>query len=165
MRAPLATTVLQVGSRFMLVWGIVNTFPSATGSSPAYTTMLLAWSITEIIRYSYFVANLVMGSSEVPEFLTWLRYNTFFVLYPVGILSECWLVWLAVAPARREYGEPAGWLLGGVLGVYVPGKYCSRFEENRRGFSEVADADSCNRKLYAVHAYDGAEAEGYAGIG
>lgn len=70
-RAPLFTTLMQVASRFLLVWGIVNTFPNRTARSPAYSTMLLAWSATETIRYSYFALNLATG--EVPRALTWLR--------------------------------------------------------------------------------------------
>lgn len=120
-RAPLFTTIMQVGSRFLLVWGIVNIFPGTTTRSPAYSTMSLAWSTTEVIRYSYFAVNLATG--QVPAFLTWLRYNTFFVLYPLGISSECWLVWLATGPARR-YGQVWEWALWVVLAVYVPGKLC-----------------------------------------
>ena len=112
---------MQVASRFLLVWGIVNTFPSTTGTSFAYTTMLLAWSTTEVIRYSYFAVNLASGS--VSNWHTWLRYNTFFVLYPMGIASECWLVYLAMEPARVRFGEVAYWGLWVVLGGYVPGEY------------------------------------------
>ncbi|GAB7347136.1 hypothetical protein MBLNU459_g3260t1 [Dothideomycetes sp. NU459] len=99
-RAPLLTTLMQVASRFLLVWGIVDTFPHTTSRSPVYSSMLLAWSVTEIIRYSYFAVNLSTG--QVPRFLTWLRYNTFFVLYPLGISSECWLVYKAIQPAKRR---------------------------------------------------------------
>ena len=54
----------------MLVWGIVDTFPGVA-SSPAYSSMLTAWAVSEVVRYSYFVLNLRGG---VPEALTWLRY-------------------------------------------------------------------------------------------
>ena len=111
---------MQVASRFLLVWGIVYFFPVVAQSSLAYSTMLIAWSTTEVIRYSYFAVNLAYGS--LPKFLVWLRYNTFFVLYPLGISSECWLVWLSTQPARVKYGDVAGWGLSGVLAVYVPGE-------------------------------------------
>ena len=110
---------MQVASRLLLVWGIVNTFPGTTTRSIAYSTMLIAWSITEIIRYSYFATNLATG--QVPASLTWLRYNTFFVLYPMGITSECWLVWLASGSAKR-HGQIWEWMLWAVLAIYVPGK-------------------------------------------
>lgn len=80
---------MQVSSRVLLVWLIVNGHPRVTAPSPAYSGMLLARSITEFLRYSYFATKLGGG---VPSHLTWLRYNTIYVLYPVGVLSEMFLV-------------------------------------------------------------------------
>lgn len=71
-RAPLFTTLMQVSSRLLLVWGIAYNFPQTTKYSPAYSTMLVAWSVTEVVRYSYFV--FVLGGKGVPGILTWLRY-------------------------------------------------------------------------------------------
>lgn len=116
-RSPLPTTVMQVSSRLLLIWAVVNRYPSSTAPSPFYSSMLLAWSITEVIRYSYFVWNL--QGNGVPGLVTWLRYNTFYVLYPIGISSECILVWKASTVAER----PLQLLFWGVLGVYVPGNY------------------------------------------
>ena len=110
---------MQVASRFLLVWGIVNQFPDVTGLNLAYSTMLIAWSTTEVIRYSYFAVNLTNG--KVPAFLIWLRYNTFFVLYPLGICSECWLVWLATYPASKRM-PGSEWALYAILAIYVPGE-------------------------------------------
>lgn len=70
-RAPVFTTLMQVASRFLLVWGIAYHFPQTTQYSPAYSSMLVAWSVTEIIRYSYFV--FVIAGKGVPAFVTWLR--------------------------------------------------------------------------------------------
>ncbi|KAF2851326.1 PTPLA-domain-containing protein [Plenodomus tracheiphilus IPT5] len=117
-RAPLLTTLMQVSSRFLLVWLIAYPFPQSTRHNPAYTTMLLAWSITEVVRYSYFVFTL--SGLGVPKVWTWLRYNTFLVLYPLGVASECWLVYSAIPLAsrvRQQYGI-ALWV---ILAVYVPG--------------------------------------------
>lgn len=115
---------MQVASRILLVWGIVHPFPQLA-TSPAYTTMLLAWSITEVIRYSYFVLQLSgFTSGLLPDFLAWCRYNAFFVLYPLGISSECWLVYKAMGPAGRgSFGNDIVWVLRGILGVYVPGEF------------------------------------------
>ena len=120
-RAPLLTTLMQVASRFLLVWGIAYNFPESTAASPAFTTMLLAWSTTEVIRYGYFAYSLHFGS--VPSWLTWLRYNTFFVLYPMGISSECWLVYSDTGPARKQWGQELEWALYAILAIYVPGAY------------------------------------------
>lgn len=123
-RAPLLTTLMQVASRFLLVWGIVEQFPATTGfGSPAYSSMLVAWSVTEVIRYSFFAVNLSTG--RVPGWLMWLRYNTFFVLYPLGIGSECWLVWRAMEPAR-SWNLAYEYALRAVLFVYIPGEFSRR---------------------------------------
>lgn len=139
---------MQVASRLLLTWGIAYNFPQTTKYSPAYSTMLLAWSVTELIRYSYFV--FLLGSSGVPRLWTWLRYvpshfisptrrcilyivmtrftecliryNTFFVLYPLGVASECWLVYSAIPPASK-IDERYGYALWGILATYIPGFY------------------------------------------
>jgi len=36
----------------------------------AYVSMLFAWSLTEVVRYAYFVVAL---TGEVPGFMVWLR--------------------------------------------------------------------------------------------
>jgi very-long-chain (3R)-3-hydroxyacyl-CoA dehydratase len=106
-----------VASRVVLIWGIVENFPVA--SSPIYSTMLLAWSVTEVVRYSYFALSLL---GQVPAFLVWLRYNLFFVLYPLGIGSEAFLVYRSVGPAL-ERSRWLGYLLVSILGIYVPGRF------------------------------------------
>lgn len=118
-RAPFLTTIMQVSSRFLLVWAIVDIFPHLAIEYHFYTSMLVAWSVTEVIRYSYFVPLLSLDWQPRP--LTWLRYNTFFILYPLGISSECALVWLATGPAEKAFGEVYKWALYAILGIYVPG--------------------------------------------
>lgn len=109
---------MQVASRYLLVWGIIYPFPWLA-RSPFYTSMLLAWSVTEVIRYSFFALSL---SGFQPKSLVWLRYNTFFVLYPVGILSECALIYAGAEPARR-YGELIPYVNYAILAIYIPGEW------------------------------------------
>ncbi|MCJ1394810.1 hypothetical protein MMC18_007690 [Xylographa bjoerkii] len=116
-RSPLLTTSIQVFSRLLLVWGIVNIWPDTTGQSLFYSSMLVAWSVTEVIRYSYFVLNL---QGEVPGFLTWLRYNTFYVLYPLGIGSEMACVYMASTAAKTRGTKLLLWDL---LVLYLPASY------------------------------------------
>ncbi|KAI1203736.1 tyrosine phosphatase-like protein [Nemania serpens] len=119
-RAPLVTTFMQVFSRYAIVWGVTGLFPGVA-ASPAYASMLLAWSATEVVRYTYFAMTL---SGARPAPLHWLRYHAFFVLYPLGISSEAWLIWRAVEPARAAahplYGA-ALWAY--VVFVYPPSAY------------------------------------------
>lgn len=143
---------MQVASRFLLVWLIAYLFPATVSQSRAYTSMLFAWSVTEVVRYSYFAVNLSYG--KVPEWLTWVRYNAFFVLYPLGISSECWLVWQSQGPGVRKFGLPWEWFCRVVLFIYVPGEFCLR------GLETIC-ADS-NRCVCVVHAYDGAAKKSHA---
>ena len=57
----------------------------------------------------------------MPGFVTWLRYNTFYVLYPMGITSEVMLIWKASGPAGKQ-SHLWQWALWGVLAVYIPGR-------------------------------------------
>jgi very-long-chain (3R)-3-hydroxyacyl-CoA dehydratase len=69
-RAPIMTTFIQVFSRLFLTWGVVDLFPNSVRNCPAYPVMLVAWSTTEVIRYSFYAWNLL---DEVPYPLLWLR--------------------------------------------------------------------------------------------
>ncbi|KAI0994113.1 hypothetical protein K3495_g14070 [Podosphaera aphanis] len=117
-RAPISTTAMQVASRLLLVWVVVQPFPFVA-KSPGYSSMLIAWSVTEVIRYSYFVCNL---SGFNPGIVTWFRYNTFYVLYPLGISSECWLLSNAISPAGK-LNSAFGWALQITRLIYIPGSY------------------------------------------
>ena len=167
---------MQVSSRLLLVWGICTppAFTERTTTSTFYTTMLFAWAPTEIVRYLYFFWTLQIGggssgsgksgaqtrsqtrgietnvkAGKVPGWLIWLRYNSFWVLYPLGITSECTLILKAqnvaaelegqspaVAAAAKllgssssSYGMSPGqwglvkWGLRLVLAIYVPGSW------------------------------------------
>ncbi|XP_013195322.1 very-long-chain (3R)-3-hydroxyacyl-CoA dehydratase 2 [Amyelois transitella] len=76
--------LVQVYSRVFVVCGILL---SAHGStvSPGLPLCILAWSVTEIIRYAYYTLNLI---GAVPQPLLFLRYSTFIILYPIGITGE-----------------------------------------------------------------------------
>ncbi|KFZ12143.1 hypothetical protein V502_07244 [Pseudogymnoascus sp. VKM F-4520 (FW-2644)] len=117
-RSPFLTTLMQVASRFLIVWGTVNPFPEVA-KSPVFTTLLIAHGVTEVIRYGYFALAL---SGETVEIVGWLRYNTFIVLYPLGIASECWLMYLAI-PYANEVSELWGYFYYAMLAIYVPGTY------------------------------------------
>lgn len=117
-RAPLMTTLMQVSSRFALVWGAVHFYPSVA-TSPAYSSMLLAWSTTEVIRYLFFALSLSGGYE--PAVLQWLRYSGFYVLYPVGISSELWELFLAFGIARKEEDVLSWGIIAVVMATYLPG--------------------------------------------
>ncbi|KAJ7703262.1 PTPLA-domain-containing protein [Mycena rosella] len=86
-RSPLQTTAMQVASRLWIVWGIVQQFDVAQ-TNPLYTSAVLAWSVTEVVRYSFYASSLL---GYEPPILLYLRYTMFYVLYPVGAGSEAFL--------------------------------------------------------------------------
>lgn len=97
-RSPIATTVMQVSSRYYLVWGIAHYFKNAQ-ENPIYASMVLSWSITEVIRYAFYALSLLGTESYI---LLWLRYTTFYILYPTGASSEAFLI-SATFPSGSEY--------------------------------------------------------------
>lgn len=68
-KSPVPTTAIQVASRLWLVWGISERFSEAA-TSPFYASMVLAWSLTECVRYPFY-ANALMGSEN--DLLLWAR--------------------------------------------------------------------------------------------
>ncbi|WVQ79523.1 hypothetical protein IAT38_001622 [Cryptococcus sp. DSM 104549] len=87
-RSPVGTVASQVASRVWTVWGVVEAAPGVTHDSPLFTTMLFAWSLTEVVRYTFYALSLLSISSPA---LNWLRYSTFIPLYPLGAGSEAFL--------------------------------------------------------------------------
>lgn len=126
-RAPVTTTAMQVASRLLLVWGVMypfggmivgNVSEGTKVGDYAFLGCLAAWGVTECIRYGFFAIQ--VSGLKVPAWWIWLRYNTFYVLYPLGISSECTLVYQALGPAG-ETNPLYWWFFVVVLGIYVPG--------------------------------------------
>lgn len=84
-RSGVMTTVMQVLSRLLVLYGAVEIGESDARRSPFFTQMVVAWGLSEVIRYSYYIANIVGVNIGA---LTYLRYSAFLVLYPVGITGE-----------------------------------------------------------------------------
>eukprot|EP00768_Dysnectes_brevis_P006508 gnl/Dysnectes_brevis/5154_a7285_809.p1 GENE.gnl/Dysnectes_brevis/5154_a7285_809~~gnl/Dysnectes_brevis/5154_a7285_809.p1 ORF type:complete len:222 (-),score=8.16 gnl/Dysnectes_brevis/5154_a7285_809:107-745(-) len=79
-------TLLQVASRILVVWGVLFVYPAIIQS--IFTkAMFVAWSLAEVIRYSYYIIKTGTQGRKVPQKLTWLRYSAFYVLYPIGVLT------------------------------------------------------------------------------
>lgn len=89
--------------------------------------MILAWSMTEVIRYAFYALSLVLGT--VPRILVYLRYTTFYVLYPVGASSEALLILSSLPTANPLQGLKDGtwsawdYFRGVMFVVWWPGMY------------------------------------------
>lgn len=90
-------TAFQVYSRVFLLWGVIWSVPE-TQHGPAVAMWLSAWTVTEVIRYSFYFFSLLPG--DVPYPLVWMRYTFFIVLYPVGVSGELLSIWRALIQVR-----------------------------------------------------------------
>ncbi len=104
------------------MWGICYLFPFLN-SSPWYSSMLLAWSTTEVIRYSFFTFKQV--GLNPPSWLLWLRYSSFTILYPIGISSEVVMIIKAIMGPAASFAPWYPYVLGAILVAYVPCKTSS----------------------------------------
>ncbi|XP_016468722.1 very-long-chain (3R)-3-hydroxyacyl-CoA dehydratase PASTICCINO 2A-like isoform X2 [Nicotiana tabacum] len=129
-RSPISATLPQISSRLYVTWGILWSFPEIR-THLLVSSLAISWSITEIIRYSFFGTKEAFGSA--PSWLLWLRYSTFLLLYPTGITSEVGLIYNAL-PYMKESGKYAvrmpnkwnfsfGYYYAALvcLAIYVPG--------------------------------------------
>ncbi|KAF7455814.1 protein tyrosine phosphatase family protein [Cryptosporidium felis] len=92
-KSPLIPTLIQISSRLHIVWIIFYLSPleSHQITTMFSNIMIITWSLSELIRYPYYVVlqlSLTIPTVRTPLFLKWLRYTAFAVLYPIGILSE-----------------------------------------------------------------------------
>lgn len=127
-RSPVMITAMQVASRIWLLWGIIVPVngPTTTGKleilrigqfdfSLSIITLMTAWCLSEIIRYSFFALK-ELGLS--PYFSLWLRYTAFIPLYPLGVGSELAMVWLALPTIKAT----------GLWSVQLPNRFNFGFD-------------------------------------
>jgi very-long-chain (3R)-3-hydroxyacyl-CoA dehydratase len=122
-RSGLGTTSAQVASRLVLVWGVLAQFPvSAIRESPIFSTMVLAWSVAELVRYATYALAL-LNTRWTP--LEWLRYSLFYALYPLGAGSEAYLMYASIPYARAKFGRNGAVALVILVLVWPPGAFLS----------------------------------------
>lgn len=86
--------------------------------------MVLAWSITECVRYGFYLSSnpLVLGKST-PYFIVWLRYSLFYVLYPAGVLGELGVIYQSLDDIRKIeiFSINLVYIIYLIMLVYIPG--------------------------------------------
>ncbi len=99
-KSPALTTAAQVVSR-LLVLALIDVFTDSGPIRPITNYGILivsfAWSITELVRYSFYFLQL---AGVQPRWLLWMRYTFFIVLYPTGVTGE-WLIILTPIAAHH----------------------------------------------------------------
>ena len=94
-KSSIFATSIQIIGRIIIVV-ILQFFQSAV--SQGYFLIYFAWSIVEIVRYTYYIMNLLQKDFvkfNIPYILIWCRYSFFVVLYPIGVSGEMSTVWNA----------------------------------------------------------------------
>lgn len=123
-RAPLITTIIQVLSRIIIVI-LLQIYPDNVSIN--YLLLSFAWSISEIVRYPFYILNslskLINKDNLIPYFLLWARYSFFIVLYPIGVSGEI-LTILFSRPELVKYSTKyinINYVIYGIICLYIPG--------------------------------------------
>lgn len=90
--------------------------------------MVFAWSVAEVIRYSFYAFSLAGFS---PYVLLWLRYTAFYILYPLGASSEASLICASLPtssiPGWRSWlqgmWKPTDYVRAALFMIWWPGTY------------------------------------------
>ena len=95
-RASVGSTAVQVFSRIFLA-SVLNLTDVSQNENDFYGTffpacLIVAWTITETIRYSFFGMNM-LNIEFWP--IKWCRYTFFILLYPLGVTGELGTIKLA----------------------------------------------------------------------
>ena len=117
-RSPLFTTMMQVGSRLVLVWGATAWAPACQNHWSLFL-MASSWALVEVPRYTFYAVNLYMKTVPYPLFF--LRYSLFMVLYPTGITGE--VLQMTESLGYWKEAVPIWYrMLLVILVLYIPGK-------------------------------------------
>ena len=122
--SPVFSTFIQIFSRVGIVYFLQNFKYSR---SIGYILLSFAWSITEIIRYPYYLLNILKKEYKkddlIPYWLTWCRYSFFIVLYPLGVAGEIITVYFSKKNLKKIkfFGVKVDNLVYLIYIIYVPG--------------------------------------------
>ncbi|GAB1300231.1 Very-long-chain (3R)-3-hydroxyacyl-CoA dehydratase 2 [Apodemus speciosus] len=84
-------------------------------SEDSVLLFVIAWTITEIIRYSFYTFSLL---NHLPYIIKWARYTLFIVLYPMGVTGELLTIYAALPFVRQA----------GLYSISLPNKYNFSFD-------------------------------------
>ncbi|XP_023376145.1 very-long-chain (3R)-3-hydroxyacyl-CoA dehydratase 2 isoform X1 [Pteropus vampyrus] len=107
-------TSFQVMSRVFLIWAVTHSVKEVQ-SEDCVLLFVIAWTITEIIRYSFYTFSLL---NHLPYLIKWARYTLFIVLYPMGVSGELLTIYAALPFVRQA----------GLYSISLPNKYNFSFD-------------------------------------
>uniref|UniRef100_A0A3P9N3V1 Very-long-chain (3R)-3-hydroxyacyl-CoA dehydratase n=1 Tax=Poecilia reticulata TaxID=8081 RepID=A0A3P9N3V1_POERE len=107
-------TGFQVMSRVFLTWAVTHSVREVQ-SEDSVLLFVTAWTVTEIIRYSFYTFSLL---NHLPYLIKWARYTFFIVLYPMGVSGELLTIYAALPYVQKT----------GLYSVTLPNKYNFSFD-------------------------------------
>ncbi|NXC80517.1 HACD2 dehydratase, partial [Cercotrichas coryphoeus] len=107
-------TAFQVMSRVFLTWAVTHSVKEVQ-TEDSVLLFVVAWTITEIIRYSFYTFSLL---NHLPYLIKWARYTLFIVLYPMGASGELLTIYAALPFVRQS----------GLYSISLPNKYNFSFD-------------------------------------
>ncbi|XP_072469873.1 very-long-chain (3R)-3-hydroxyacyl-CoA dehydratase 2 [Notamacropus eugenii] len=107
-------TSFQVMSRVFLIWAVTHSVKEVQ-SEDSVLLFVIAWTITEIIRYSFYTFSLL---NHLPYIIKWARYTLFIVLYPMGVSGELLTIYAALPFVRQA----------SLYSISLPNKYNFSFD-------------------------------------
>lgn len=134
-RSSIFTALPQVASRLFIVWLILDPLlmkDEVAKNSIGFPMLLFAWSITEIIRYSFYACSLL---DTVFYSMQWCRYSFFLILYPMGVSGELISVYHSLPSAKKSqffslqlpnqlnFSFDFVWFCYSLYLIYIPGFY------------------------------------------
>ncbi|KAL8092268.1 uncharacterized protein LOC141689941 [Apium graveolens] len=90
--------LMQWGGRTHVLVAVAHGIKEVQEFSAVFI-MLVSFCLVEVIRYSNYALNCFNMS---PYFLTYLRYTVFIVLFPIGVISEMWLMYEALPFIKKK---------------------------------------------------------------
>ncbi|XP_057708525.1 very-long-chain (3R)-3-hydroxyacyl-CoA dehydratase 2 [Corythoichthys intestinalis] len=107
-------TLFQVTSRVFLTWAVTHSVREVQNED-SVLLFVSAWTITEIIRYSFYTFSLL---NHLPYLIKWARYTFFIVLYPLGVSGELLTIYAALPHVQKT----------GLYSITLPNKYNFSFD-------------------------------------
>ncbi|NP_001086971.1 3-hydroxyacyl-CoA dehydratase 2 S homeolog isoform X2 [Xenopus laevis] len=107
-------TAFQVMSRVFLTWAVTHSVKEVQNED-SVLLFVAAWTITEIIRYSFYTFSLL---NHLPYIIKWARYTLFIVLYPMGVTGELLTIYAALPTVKKT----------GLYSISLPNKYNFSFD-------------------------------------
>ncbi|KAM4626655.1 very-long-chain (3R)-3-hydroxyacyl-CoA dehydratase 2 [Discoglossus pictus] len=107
-------TAFQVLSRVFLTWAVTHSVREVQNED-SVPLFVVAWTITEIIRYSFYTFSLL---NHLPYIIKWARYTLFIVLYPMGVTGELLTIYAALPYVKQT----------GLYSISLPNKYNFSFD-------------------------------------